>query len=361
MGGTMTTEIGQDQQAVHAATCREGRGEDGPHAPPASIAPGARPAESLADLAEELEGVADTLTRLIATMAGTEPGDEAEQCLGSLRNVCSSLRGAGLLLDSMLSQNTAEHREAFKAFVSALGERMREAGAASRGVFERVSEQMAQLGTLDETQPAEVLAERLCDVMASVRDTAGEVGDHIAAVAAHVDRASQQITSLETLLVETDRKANLDELTGTDSRLALDVALFNAVGDALLCKVARVVQKTLMRTDLEWTLGRYGGEEFGILLFGSPILKTSEMANGIREKIASSKWSIRGDDKGVLQATVSAGVTEHRSGDTVDDVVKRAERALRKAKTSGRNRVTMEYPTAGRTNASLRAAMRGRI
>ena len=380
-----------EQPSAQAGSPARGETAGGPAASPTHDAREMRPTVSLTGLAEELEGVADRLTQYIAEAVGPDPQEGAEQCFQDMREVCSGLRGMSLLLDSMLSENTVEHREAFKALVSAFGEKVRGAGHVNRGMVERMSQQMEDIESLSEADPADVLIERLRDVVANVRDTAGEVGSHIEAVAADVDAASQQIAGLENLLSAASKKAHHDELTGTGSRLALDMAMYEAtgdgtrrapwcfllididrfravnealgrsVGDALLCKVARMIEQALPGADQELTLGRYGGEEFGIVVHDTSILKAGRLGEAIRDKIAASKWSIRGSADGVLHATVSIGITEYRSGDTVRTITERSEAALRKAKSDGRNRVAMEHPIADVAAVARRAAMRGRL
>jgi len=359
--------------------------------PPSQAADNFLPEASLAKLADRLEATTASLRVCLSPPPQSEAPDEAEQCLNDLREVCSNLRGVALLLDSMLAQNTAEHREMFKTLVAAFAESVRKAGSANQGMVEQVDRHIAELGDMSPQMPVEDLAARLQRMLANVRTTAGNVSNHIAAVAADVDNATQQIESLESVLVSADKKAHHDALTGVRSRLALDLALYEAignadgrvpwcfllididrlsavneslgrpVGDALLCKVVRMIEQALPGEDAKWTLGRFGGEEFGLVLQDAAIVQASKLGEMVRAKIASSKWSIRGSEAGVLQATVSIGVTEFTLGDTAKTLVDRAVGALRKAKAGGRNRVLMEYPKATGAAASQRAAMRGRL
>ena len=350
-----------------------------------------RPTTSLVELADKLEGTTARLAEHAAAAGGPEPQEAAEQGLQEIRDVCSSLRGVALLFDSMLSENTAEHREAFRALVCAFAEKMRTASHASQGMAEQVGKRIEELDDLSGAEPGEAFAARLQGVLARVSQAAGEVGSHIAAVAADVDEASQEMAGLENVLVEAGKKAHHDDLTGTSSRLALDLAVYEAVGtervrkpwsfllvdldhlrgvneklgrvvgDALLRKVARMIERALPGDKAQCMLGRYGGDEFGTLVHGATIHQARELGEHVRESISSSKWTVRGSPEGRLEATVSIGVTEYRAGDTVKTVVERCEAALRRAKANGRNRVAIEYPVATGAAATQRAAMRARL
>ena len=348
-----------------------------------------QPTAPLAELCKQLEALTDRLSACLVVALGNQETQEAERCVADLRSVCSSLQGATLLLDAMLAENTAEHRAAFKALIHAFGEKVRDAGDVSQGMVERVSGHMEELDNLGETAPGEALASRLHEVLVSVQQTTTEVGDHIAAVAEDVGRAGEQITHIESVLVDAARKAHHDELTGTDNRLALDLALYSAlgdgeprcpwslllididrfraindsmgrvVGDALLYKIARLIDKALLTGGHDCTLARYGGEEFAILVRGASISQAGDLAERLRKSVAEAEWAVRGNAEGVLRATVSIGVTKHGTGDTVQAVYDRAEAAVRKAKTDGRNRVAIERTAAGRASALRRAAARG--
>lgn len=107
------------------------------------------------------------------------------------------------------------------------------------------------------------------------------------------------------------------------------------IGDQLLCSLVAQCQKTLRTVDI---LGRYGGEEFVILLpetDGKGALKAAER---LRERIENLKIAT-GDRN--LSVTISLGVTSiEKSSDhiqTLDMLVKYADQALYDAKNSGRN------------------------
>jgi diguanylate cyclase len=104
------------------------------------------------------------------------------------------------------------------------------------------------------------------------------------------------------------------------------------VGDAVIRAIARVLGGALRLHDVP---GRYGGEEFGVVLPGTDVHGAMMLAERIRARIASS---VLHPGKGV-RATASLGVAEFevRDADHVDWIA-RADRALYAAKEAGRNR-----------------------
>lgn len=107
-------------------------------------------------------------------------------------------------------------------------------------------------------------------------------------------------------------------------------------GDAVLCAVSRVVKSSLRENDIA---GRYGGEEFGIILPNTPEAGAMVVAERIRAAIEASPIPFEDRE---IKATSSLGVTEYRQG-VVDceELIAQADAALYKAKESGRNRVIL--------------------
>ncbi len=87
------------------------------------------------------------------------------------------------------------------------------------------------------------------------------------------------------------------------------------------------------------TLGRWGGEEFLIILPNIGIAEAIEVAEKLRNEIAKEK--IVG-----LNCTISLGVKMLDNNDhTIDEAIKRADNALYSAKHKGRNCVVVSEPT----------------
>lgn len=102
----------------------------------------------------------------------------------------------------------------------------------------------------------------------------------------------------------------------------------HAAGDMTLKKVADVIKKRIRKTDI---LGRWGGEEFIILLPETPIENATSLANELKDKLEGVSFPKIG------RITASFGVTSSRPEDDVDSIISRADELLYKGKASGRN------------------------
>lgn len=112
-------------------------------------------------------------------------------------------------------------------------------------------------------------------------------------------------------------------------------------GDATLCNVARVVRSSLRENDIA---GRYGGEEFGIILPNTPEAGALVVAERLRASIEASPIPFEDRE---IRATSSLGVTEYQPGVAdVEELIARADAALYRAKETGRNRVILHSSIA---------------
>jgi diguanylate cyclase (GGDEF)-like protein len=102
------------------------------------------------------------------------------------------------------------------------------------------------------------------------------------------------------------------------------------VGDAVLIEVGRRCAARLGRDDI---FARWGGEEFLVVLPGLSPAEGVALAGRLRAAIASAPIAPAGT------VTASFGVTSVRAGDTLAQVVQRADEALYRAKANGRDRV----------------------
>lgn len=107
------------------------------------------------------------------------------------------------------------------------------------------------------------------------------------------------------------------------------------VGDEVLRGFADEAQCLLRETDV---MARWGGEEFLVLLPdlppGSPIIAVERM----RSVLAGMRLSASAP---ALRMTFSAGIAVHRLGETMDETIERADKALYQAKASGRNQTVV--------------------
>lgn len=164
---------------------------------------------------------------------------------------------------------------------------------------------------------------------------------------------------------ELERLANFDSLTGLYNRQAilgklrelvnrtkrykeafslsmLDIDHFKKVndryghltGDEVLEKIATLIRRNIRNTDVA---GRYGGEEFIIILPQADLSSALVVAERIRVVIENAEMKDSAGD--VFAITVSQGLSGWEPGKDVHSLISRADEALYTAKENGRNRV----------------------
>lgn len=137
-------------------------------------------------------------------------------------------------------------------------------------------------------------------------------------------RKNFKITNLSIILLDIDNFKKINDIYG------------HLIGDKALVLVANIIKNRLREIDL---VGRYGGEEIVILLLGANKHSAYNIAEEIREKIASSSISITKTKK--LNITASFGVAELKKERTLEELIKKADQAMYKAKKSGKNKTVI--------------------
>jgi diguanylate cyclase (GGDEF)-like protein len=108
-------------------------------------------------------------------------------------------------------------------------------------------------------------------------------------------------------------------------------------GDSSIKTIASIARSCLRLTDI---LVRWGGDEFIILTRGDEE-SAFFAADRIRKQVETSEFFKKHDDRDDEKSdiTISCGVSGFRKGDTLDSILARADAALYRAKTEGRNRI----------------------
>jgi diguanylate cyclase (GGDEF)-like protein len=125
------------------------------------------------------------------------------------------------------------------------------------------------------------------------------------------------------LFVDVDRFKDVNDAHGHD------------VGDAVLKMVATTLARSARSLDF---VGRWGGEEFVVLLANVTDFNLSLVADRARRLVEHSELPVA---SGAIRVTVSIGATLVRKGEQASDVLKRADALMYEAKAAGRNRVVV--------------------
>ncbi len=203
-------------------------------------------------------------------------------------------------------------------------------------------------------------------VPVSVRAAAlqDEEGNITGAVEVFTDISDREANLLR--IRELEEMAMLDPLTGLANRrymegelegrigesersavpfgvIFMDIDHFKAINDQYGHDVGDEVLKTVSSTLAKCTrsfdvVGRWGGEEFVVLLRNVDRESLGNIADRYRNLVAQSLTHTAG---ATIRATVSLGATVLEPGDTLKDVLDRADRLMYRSKEEGRNRVTV--------------------
>ena len=194
-----------------------------------------------------------------------------------------------------------------------------------------------------------------------------EVSRRSEAAARNLAETSRRTRELRSELAEARRLASTDPLTGLANRRHFDEALreqlaerrpaallmvdldhFKAVndthghpvGDQVLCHLAAIMTEAAPEGALP---GRFGGEEFSLLLPCGVLREAMAVAERIRTRIAQSAVQLpQGGPR--VTITASLGLAMAGAGESPEQLIARADAALYEAKRGGRNRVCSDPP-----------------
>lgn len=171
-------------------------------------------------------------------------------------------------------------------------------------------------------------------------------------------KAKDDLIETQNRALDVETLAYLDPLTGVPNRRALsqiiekriaepnaqlglvvtDIDFFKSIndtyghdiGDIVLRETASLLKNSLRERDL---VGRWGGEEFVILLYEGNAVNHIHTIERIRQAIQNNAFA------NGLRVTCSFGGSDLQRGDTLEELFSRADQALYVAKSKGRNRV----------------------
>lgn len=154
-----------------------------------------------------------------------------------------------------------------------------------------------------------------------------------------VERSLRHQVPLTLLMFDVDHFKHINDTYG------------HQTGDKVLQAVAQYLKDHVRTSDI---CGRYGGEEFALLLPATPGRNAAFLADRLRNGLAQIMYTGLGLPANA-SVTVSAGLaTCPHDGTTLEDLIARADEALYRAKAAGRNTVVRAAPGAERAVRELR-------
>ncbi|MDD2659945.1 MAG: GGDEF domain-containing protein [Methylococcales bacterium] len=183
-----------------------------------------------------------------------------------------------------------------------------------------------------------------------------------------LDNTNKEIEQLQNELSHVHATAQADGLTGLLNRHAFDKTLAELIGNAATqnaClaildldhfkrindsfghlvgdKVIKYFASLMKKhTAKHHHVARYGGEEMAIIMPDTTLPEAFNVIDQIRRALDKSSLSNKNDTETIGKITVSAGIASLKVVDTADTLIDRADKALYRAKNTGRNRIVTE-------------------
>lgn len=268
----------------------------------------------------------------------------------------------------LLKNGIDQSKDAMRLMMTSFVERL-DGMAADTGEYQCRLE--AHMHAIREARTIADLSHRLEDVLddtARLQQQALRSREQMLAARAEVDAAEARVRELESQLRDVSDLLRSDPLTGALNRrgfeelyeteaaraeregrplslAVLDLDEFSrlnarhghAGGDAALRHLVAAANAGLRAGD---AICRHGGEEFVLLLPGTPLAEARAVVQRLQKVLASQPVTHDGQR---IAMTFSAGVAVRQLGESRDHLVRRADRAMYQAKHDGRNRVVVAH------------------
>jgi diguanylate cyclase len=202
---------------------------------------------------------------------------------------------------------------------------------------------------LDDTRVAQGAVARSHEKLQADQARAGELEARVRALESELKRLSDEVST--DALTRVANRRGLDQAFATecaklkrnpgplavglidiDNFKKLNDTLGHAAGDVALKALAERVKQGLRPVD---TVARFGGEEFVVLMPGTPVDEAQTVLTRLQRELTKSLFL---HEKREVFVTFSAGVTALRTGEALQPALERADEALYEAKRTGKNR-----------------------
>ncbi len=141
-----------------------------------------------------------------------------------------------------------------------------------------------------------------------------------------IERAKTDSTPISVAIMDIDYFKKVNDTYG------------HLAGDTFLKQLSNILRRRFRSVDV---LSRYGGEEFAVLMYHTTITESYKILEEVRKMVEEEKFFMPIESYHPIQIkkTISIGVVELKEEQTPDEIIKKADDALYKAKESGRNKV----------------------
>ena len=314
--------------------------------------------DGLADLAEDrtwVEGQAEGLRLRLQGAAGARAVRAARELLDETRAAQRSLQA-----------ERAQARDALKDMVRQVLAELGELGSATGRFSDKVAGYVQAIEAADSLDSLAAAVREMLDESRTVHDLVAGARDRLAAEHARASALESRVLGLEAELRRLSDEVSTDALTQVANRRGLaqaftqetarvlrdgpeqaplalgliDIDNFKKLNDSLGHAAGDVALQSLAARVKEWLrpvdhIARFGGEEFVLLLPGTPVDEAQQALTRLQRRLSASLFMHEGQE---VFVTFSAGVTAWRPGETVEAALARADEGLYEAKRTGKNR-----------------------
>lgn len=263
-----------------------------------------------------------------------------------------------------LKHSLSDARQALKQMAADFVERLVEISEHAGEYHQKIDGYQQKISSTEDMAELSVILDNLMKDTKAMQLDALRAFDELKESQVKVAEAEARIEKLTLEIEQVSKTAQQDYLTGTLNRRGMDnafgrelgradragtpvsVALLDIdhfkklndslghdAGDVALAHLAKVVKDTLRPTDI---LARYGGEEFVIILPETDIQEGINVMTRVQRELTKN-FFLHNNERVLI--TFSAGVAQRHPDEGQDEIIKRADEALYKAKHAGRNRV----------------------
>ncbi|OGA97294.1 MAG: diguanylate cyclase [Burkholderiales bacterium RIFCSPHIGHO2_12_FULL_69_20] len=314
--------------------------------------------DGLADLAEDrswAQGQGESLRQRLQGAAGARAVRAARELLDDTRERQRALQA-----------ERAQARDALKLMVRQVLSELGELGSATGRFNDKVNAYAQAIEEADSLDSLASAVREMVDESRTVHELVAGARERLSAEHARASALESRVLGLESELRRLSDEVSTDALTQVANRRGLaqafeqetarvqrdgtgqaplavgliDIDNFKKLNDSLGHAAGDVALQSLAARVKEWLrpvdhIARFGGEEFVLLLPGTPVDEAQQVVTRLQRRLSASLFMHEGKD---VFVTFSAGVTAWRPGEAVDAALARADEGLYEAKRTGKNR-----------------------
>ncbi len=279
-------------------------------------------AEDMEQLYERFFSTTHLSTQVMET--GSRIAHEIADALDALKKAGATTEryGATLNVAADSLQNSTIDGDALKRLINVLASATTEMSKQNNNLSHKLAQSSQEMEKL-RTSLRQARAEALTDALTGIANR--KLFDETLRL--RKEEADSENTELSLVLCDIDHFKSFNDTWG------------HQTGDQVIRFVASALAKFALPDHL---VARYGGEEFAVIMPRTSLKEAGRIADQIRSAIEAKRLVRRSTNETIGAVTVSFGAAAYVVGETVGQIITRADECLYVSKRNGRNRVTLE-------------------